>query len=163
MTQDRDSGRSVRAELAEHLRALRELGVTEIRRPGRPPAAAGGTAARPAPVAPGAPLAAAPLPRARTAASSSPAARPDTDASGEGLSVVETAAPAGDPAALLEELRREEIGDCVRCKLSGGRKTIVFGSGNPEARLMFVGEGPGADEDVQAFRSWDARASSSRR
>ncbi len=45
---------------------------------------------------------------------------------------------------------REEIGDCQRCKLSEGRKNIVFGEGSPEAKLMFVGEGPGRDEDMQA-------------
>lgn len=44
---------------------------------------------------------------------------------------------------------RAEIGDCARCKLSAGRKQIVFGSGNPNADLMFVGEAPGADEDEQ--------------
>ena len=43
----------------------------------------------------------------------------------------------------------EDIGDCTRCVLHRGRKNIVFGVGNPEAELMFVGEGPGADEDVQ--------------
>jgi uracil-DNA glycosylase len=47
---------------------------------------------------------------------------------------------------------RTDIGDCVRCKLHGqGRKQIVFGVGNPEADLMFVGEAPGADEDVQGI------------
>ncbi|MBP1688849.1 MAG: phage polymerase-related protein [Deltaproteobacteria bacterium] len=45
---------------------------------------------------------------------------------------------------------REEIGDCRRCKLWSGRTHIVFGVGNPQARLMFVGEGPGRDEDLQA-------------
>ncbi len=45
---------------------------------------------------------------------------------------------------------RGGIGDCTRCKLSEGRKNIVFGEGNPDADLMFVGEGPGRDEDVQA-------------
>ena len=44
-----------------------------------------------------------------------------------------------------------ELGDCTRCKLSKGRKNIVFGSGNPNADLVFVGEGPGADEDEQGF------------
>jgi uracil-DNA glycosylase len=44
---------------------------------------------------------------------------------------------------------RELIGDCTRCKLHRGRKNIVFGVGNPHADLMFVGEGPGADEDEQ--------------
>jgi len=44
---------------------------------------------------------------------------------------------------------RAEIGDCRRCKLAPGRTQIVFGVGNPEAALMFVGEGPGRDEDRQ--------------
>lgn len=48
-------------------------------------------------------------------------------------------------------LIREELGDCLRCKLSSHRKNIVFGSGNPRAKLVFVGEGPGADEDEQGF------------
>jgi len=54
-----------------------------------------------------------------------------------------------DPVAALK-LIREDIGDCTRCKLhQQGRKQIVFGVGNPHADLMFVGEGPGADEDIQ--------------
>ncbi len=44
---------------------------------------------------------------------------------------------------------RAEIGDCTRCRLSGTRKQIVFGTGNPNARVVFVGEGPGRDEDLQ--------------
>jgi DNA polymerase len=48
----------------------------------------------------------------------------------------------------LEEIRAE-IGDCTRCKLHQGRKNIVFGEGNPKARLVFVGEGPGEEEDKQ--------------
>ncbi len=45
---------------------------------------------------------------------------------------------------------REDLGDCVRCKLHAlGRRQIVFGVGNPNADLMFVGEAPGADEDIQ--------------
>lgn len=43
----------------------------------------------------------------------------------------------------------EEMGACTRCKLHRTRKNIVFGEGNPDAKLMFVGEAPGADEDVQ--------------
>jgi uracil-DNA glycosylase family 4 len=47
---------------------------------------------------------------------------------------------------------RIDIGDCVRCKLHAqGRKQIVFGVGNPDADLMFVGEAPGADEDIQGI------------
>jgi len=44
---------------------------------------------------------------------------------------------------------RVELGDCQRCKLAAGRKNLVFGVGNPSAQLVFVGEGPGADEDEQ--------------
>ena len=50
--------------------------------------------------------------------------------------------------AALEGLR-SEIGDCRRCKLSSGRKNIVFGEGCAEARIMFIGEGPGREEDLQ--------------
>jgi uracil-DNA glycosylase len=46
---------------------------------------------------------------------------------------------------------REDLGDCQRCKLWSGRKHIVFGQGNPHAELVFVGEGPGADEDEQGL------------
>ncbi len=46
---------------------------------------------------------------------------------------------------------REDIGDCRRCRLCEARNKIVFGSGNANARLVFVGEGPGADEDAQGF------------
>jgi uracil-DNA glycosylase len=46
---------------------------------------------------------------------------------------------------------REDLGDCKRCKLHGTRKTIVFADGNPKAELVFVGEGPGADEDAQGL------------
>jgi uracil-DNA glycosylase family 4 len=44
---------------------------------------------------------------------------------------------------------RDELGDCRRCKLHHGRKNLVYGVGNPDAHLVFVGEGPGADEDEQ--------------
>ncbi len=46
---------------------------------------------------------------------------------------------------------QDDIGDCTRCRLHKGRKTIVFGSGNPDAKLVFIGEGPGADEDAQGL------------
>jgi uracil-DNA glycosylase family 4 len=57
---------------------------------------------------------------------------------------------AGAPSPSLEAIR-ETIGDCRRCKLSSGRKTIVFGQGNPRAELMFVGEAPGSEEDEQGL------------
>ncbi|MDP9147197.1 MAG: uracil-DNA glycosylase [Acidobacteriota bacterium] len=46
---------------------------------------------------------------------------------------------------------REDIGDCIRCKLHKGRTKIVFGDGNPHAKLLFIGEGPGRDEDLQGL------------
>ncbi|HXQ20760.1 MAG TPA: uracil-DNA glycosylase [Candidatus Acidoferrales bacterium] len=70
--------------------------------------------------------------------------------------VLKAAAASGDlfttpgtrQAGTLADLRTE-IGDCRRCKLWPGRTHIVFGVGNPQAQLMFVGEGPGRDEDLQ--------------
>ena len=57
--------------------------------------------------------------------------------------------PAELRVAALEAISKD-IGDCTRCPLAyGGRRKIVFGNGDPNARLMFVGEGPGADEDEQ--------------
>ena len=69
------------------------------------------------------------------------------------LSVAETPSPVittgADPVEALR-LIREDIGDCTRCPLhKQGRKQIVFGVGNPRADLMFIGEAPGADEDIQ--------------
>jgi len=54
----------------------------------------------------------------------------------------------GDKPSALK-LIREDIGDCTRCRLHKGRTNLVFGVGNVNADLMFVGEGPGADEDAQ--------------
>ena len=53
-----------------------------------------------------------------------------------------------DAGAALQAIR-EELGDCARCKLSSGRHLLVFGVGNPNAELVFVGEGPGEEEDRQ--------------
>jgi uracil-DNA glycosylase len=58
------------------------------------------------------------------------------------------------PADAVAELAaiRDDIGDCTRCKLCNlGRRQIVFGVGNPNADLMFVGEAPGRDEDMQGI------------
>jgi uracil-DNA glycosylase family 4 len=59
-----------------------------------------------------------------------------------------TAGPAAAPRPTLAQVR-EELGECTRCKLHRQRTQIVFGVGNPEAKLVFVGEAPGADEDAQ--------------
>jgi len=73
-------------------------------------------------------------------------------------SVPEEPEPIGVPVTLARSAAevlagiRAEIGDCTRCKLHGlGRTQIVFGVGNPNADLMFVGEAPGADEDIQGI------------
>ena len=55
-----------------------------------------------------------------------------------------------DRAAALHAIRND-IGDCTRCALHKGRHNIVFGDGDANARLMFIGEGPGADEDAQGL------------
>lgn len=79
--------------------------------------------------------------RARTAAAQAPR--------------TETSAPQVEPVAADERQSldqvRQELGDCQRCKLAKGRRTLVFGVGDPKAKLVFVGEGPGAEEDAQGI------------
>ena len=66
------------------------------------------------------------------------------------LAPIPTARVAAELRAEALDGIRKDIGDCTRCPLAyGGRRKIVFGNGDPNARLMFVGEGPGADEDEQ--------------
>jgi uracil-DNA glycosylase family 4 len=73
------------------------------------------------------------------------------------LSLEEPARPMASPAAPTQRpadtlpIIREDIGDCQRCKLSPSRTNIVFGSGNINAELVFVGEAPGSDEDEQGL------------
>jgi len=119
-------------DLAEHLRFFEDLGVTGISRD----QAWRARRAKTPVVAP----AAEPPPSPAASAPPSPEAL---------LTSVPTAKVA-TPSQLLTVLR-EEIGPlCMRCKLATlGRKQVVFGIGNPNADLMFVGEAPGADEDEQ--------------
>ncbi len=63
---------------------------------------------------------------------------------------VRTSELSSNEKKLALEALREEIGDCRRCMLSKGRTHIVFGEGNPGAVLMFIGEAPGREEDIQA-------------
>jgi DNA polymerase len=63
--------------------------------------------------------------------------------------VAQEVAPADRASAL--QVIRDDLGDCTRCALHKGRNTIVFADGDPNARLLFVGEGPGADEDAQGL------------
>lgn len=67
----------------------------------------------------------------------------------QSLSLFEAPPPRRERETLEQIL--EDLGDCHRCRLAEGRKTIVFGQGNPRAELVFVGEGPGADEDEQGL------------
>ena len=89
------------------------------------------------------------LERARYYASLSTLGLPARSASSLPASV---STPVSSPSAVpLLAAIREDVGDCRRCRLSTKRKTIVFGQGDPAARLMFVGEAPGADEDEQGL------------
>jgi len=119
----RHESTDVKAQVAEHLRFLQELGVDGLSRDLRwrqRPADAEGAG--------------------QTAGLAERETAPDVD--GHGLE------PA-DSATRLAGVR-SDLGDCKRCKLHRlGRRQIVFGVGNPNADLMFIGEAPGHDEDVQ--------------
>ena len=138
-----------RQELRRWLEFYRDLGIDTLWLPE--------TAARlepqaqqmqpaPAAAAPGAgaPPAAAPPTMAPRREDAKPAARA---AAPPQLVPLFDAGPEGDS---LERIRAD-IGDCRRCRLCEGRTHIVFGSGNPQARLVFVGEGPGEEEDLQGL------------
>jgi uracil-DNA glycosylase family 4 len=145
---------TVRREIAEHLRLFGEIGVDGI---SQDPAwrDRASHAERASDVEAGFRLRQGfDGPPEPSAAVDRPPVRP-ADLSAVALAKVEAGPSAhpdptlGDPVAALTGLR-EHIGDCTRCKLHGlGRRQIVFGVGNPEADLMFVGEAPGADEDIQ--------------
>src|SRR6185503_19450233 len=67
------------------------------------------------------------------------------------VEVAVEAAPEREPSTETLESIRADLGDCQRCKLAPMRTNIVFGSGNPNAELVFVGEAPGFDEDQQGL------------
>ena len=84
----------------------------------------------------------------------------ESAAGGDRAAVAATAAApatadplAAGPAVSAETLEaiRDDLGECTRCKLHGGRTNLVFGVGSPTADLMFVGEAPGRDEDRQGI------------
>ena len=121
------------AEVRAHLEYQRALGVRTIE---MPPDTAGPAEARPAaPMREAPPRPVPPVPQ-RPVTERTPASAPPA-----------SAVPVSGPATL--EAIREEIGDCRRCKLQKGRTNIVFGEGDPKAVLLFVGEGPGSEEDQQ--------------
>ena len=121
-------------DLAAHLRYYEELGVDGL---SRDPAWRARQSDRVTAAA------AAPVSVAAAASAPAPASPPR-----DGEAVVSDAASLVDAAGRLR-LIRDDIGECTRCKLHSGRTNLVFGVGDPAARLMFVGEGPGADEDEQ--------------
>ncbi len=140
----------IRQALADRLRFYRDLGLTDLYRRRVDPALAAQLGPAPAMATHSAPAQhsggqAEQRPNMMGEETAIPARKglPQTPAS------TSTIAPADRAAAL--QVIREEIGDCTRCGLHKGRHTIVFGQGDPNARLMFVGEGPGADEDAQGL------------
>ena len=121
------------AAVRAHLEFQRALGVRNLD-------------SAPAPEVRNAPKPATPERRVRE-----PGAAPSTTSGA--VSVKTSTAPATPPSASDTEEGldgvRNALGDCTRCKLHRGRKTIVFGEGSPKADVLFVGEGPGYEEDQQ--------------
>jgi len=119
-------------QILDHLRFYSDLGVRWVRSPKAPEGAAIKTPEKRV-------VSSAPAPRAGAAASTY-----KTMAYSSMFDLVPSTQES------LETVR-SDLGDCQRCKLWPSRNTIVFGSGNPRAELMFVGEAPGADEDEQGL------------
>jgi DNA polymerase len=165
--------------LYEYLRFYRDLGFTDLYVPEGAAGfgnLAGGTKAPAAEVSPaGAPSPAhnrqqaAPAPPQKPAAAAAvagtrkPASQPATPPRDDAPPVSRYRPPQelfgatgsvsardGNPLQVLQSIQTD-IGECTRCRLHAGRSKIVFGSGNAEAKLVFVGEGPGADEDAQGL------------
>jgi uracil-DNA glycosylase len=140
---------STQHAVAARLRFYRDLGLTEFyRRPVDPALLAGLAAAESATPAPVevTPLAATPAAEYPKETAPIPPRKP--------IAVPPPTAAAPVAAADREsalQILREEIGDCTRCALHKGRNKLVFADGSPNARLLFVGEGPGADEDAQGL------------
>ena len=125
------------SSLPDVLRFYRDLGFTEVRAP---------AIASPSNARAGRSPSAAPQPKLTEPAETKPVwnYRPDTDLFGAGENAPQ------NPAVVLGKIQ-QDMGECTRCVLHEGRSKIVFGSGNANARLVFVGEGPGADEDAQGL------------
>jgi uracil-DNA glycosylase family 4 len=137
--------RSLTQDVRVYLAALRTWGVQEV--PHSPPASAPLVAAS-APVTPSARPGARKAPRPQTAPA--PRAAPQSPPPPSSQAPLLAAEVPDDPLAhmSLSELEGVTKG-CTRCRLHRGRTHVVFGVGNPEAELMFVGEAPGRDEDLQ--------------
>jgi DNA polymerase len=140
---------ATRDALVERVRFYRDLGLTEFyRRPVNAAIDAAVEASEPATAAAeqstfaSSPEETAYLPEEQAIAPRKPISAPPL--------VTTSVLASGDKAAALQ-LIRDDLGDCTRCALHKGRNKIVFADGDPNARLMFVGEGPGADEDAQGL------------
>lgn len=92
-----------------------------------------------------------PSPAPRAVVSPPPPPMPEPQQSRDRQEASQPAPAASSNHDRLEIIRAEIGDDCRRCKLCEGRSKIVFGSGDPDARVVFVGEGPGADEDAQGL------------
>ena len=150
---------ATREALAERLRFYRDLGLTDFYHRDVEPVVAGDSAGESA-IAQAAP--AEPVLTAQAAAARAAVEIPAQDPNhfGEEPTIrtrrvfhapeIGAVVPAEERASALLMIR-DEIGDCTRCALHKGRNKLVFGDGAPTARLMFVGEGPGADEDAQGL------------
>jgi DNA polymerase len=132
-----------RSSILPYLEFYRDLGVQDLYLPmsAAKPKATQETAAvapvksagKPAPVTAPRDREEAPIAKSRAQADPVAAAKPERTA---------------DPLPILQTIQ-SDIGDCKRCRLHEGRANIVFGVGDPKAKLVFIGEGPGADEDAQ--------------
>jgi uracil-DNA glycosylase family 4 len=150
---------ATRKELNAWLEFYQELGIEGFYR--RQPATAGTppslAAARPAPPAAAPKAVPSPVPtRTATAPAPPKPASPPTPPPvairppAPSFNLFEAAPARRSGPETLEQIH-QDLGDCRRCKLAPTRKTIVYGEGNPHAELVFIGEGPGADEDEQGL------------
>ncbi|MBK8266256.1 MAG: uracil-DNA glycosylase [Nannocystis sp.] len=145
VTDPREEARRIAGAFAAHLRHLQEFrGVRYVSAAPMPPGSPSAAAAEYEPLdQSGAPLDEPSVQREQTASSpleaSSPAPAPD----------VRSQAKSWSAAQKLEYLRAKNLGDCQRCPLAATRTKIVFGVGDADAPLMFVGEAPGHDEDLR--------------
>ncbi|MGB9432902.1 MAG: uracil-DNA glycosylase [Candidatus Acidiferrum sp.] len=144
---------SLQARIEERLRYYEDLGIRLFY---RDRAGSAASTVLPAPTSSQAPLASIPevssLPKPKSKVtipvSPAPARRVVPVVAPSGPSLFEAVEKVKDDSLLKI---REDLGDCTRCKLHKGRNKLVFGDGNPKAELVFVGEGPGADEDAQGL------------
>lgn len=134
---------STKQQLADWLSFFEDLGFNSLYR--RTPVLVS---------APEAPQAAAALPSTAAATAAPPATQPSPG----NLSLFEVSSnPQMSQSPQISQRNESladiatDLGDCHRCKLAAARKHIVFGQGNPKAELLFIGEGPGADEDEQGL------------